>query len=134
MPRRREKPEAKLCRLKLQKQKIIKIQRLLQLFFIIFSYFFLPPLLFLIPFPTLTKKIKQFFLTGLIKNRKSKNFQWHALGREEQAKYYELARRERQLHMQMYPDWSSRTNATRGKKRKRKQEPTDGGTQKINKI
>lgn len=55
-------------------------------------------------------------------------FQWHALGREEQAKYYELARRERQLHMQMYPDWSSRTNATRGKKRKRKQEPTDGGT------
>ncbi|XP_037043300.1 protein pangolin, isoforms A/H/I/S isoform X4 [Bradysia coprophila] len=52
---------------------------------------------------------------------------WHALGREEQAKYYELARRERQLHMQMYPDWSSRTNASRGKKRKRKQDPNDGG-------
>lgn len=54
--------------------------------------------------------------------------QWHALGREEQAKYYELARRERQLHMQMYPDWSSRTNASRGKKRKRKQDPNDGGS------
>ncbi|XP_055317461.1 putative uncharacterized protein DDB_G0277255 isoform X2 [Sitodiplosis mosellana] len=52
---------------------------------------------------------------------------WHALGREEQAKYYELARRERQLHMQMYPDWSSRTNASRGKKRKRKQDSNDGG-------
>ncbi|XP_041564594.1 protein pangolin, isoforms A/H/I/S isoform X5 [Drosophila elegans] len=52
---------------------------------------------------------------------------WHALGREEQAKYYELARRERQLHMQMYPDWSSRTNASRGKKRKRKQDTNDGG-------
>ncbi|VEN54588.1 unnamed protein product [Callosobruchus maculatus] len=53
---------------------------------------------------------------------------WHALGREEQAKYYELARRERQLHMQLYPDWSSRANATRGKKRKRKQDPAaDGG-------
>ncbi|XP_043069332.1 protein pangolin, isoforms A/H/I/S isoform X9 [Drosophila bipectinata] len=51
---------------------------------------------------------------------------WHALGREEQAKYYELARRERQLHMQMYPDWSSRTNASRGKKRKRK-DANDGG-------
>lgn len=63
--------------------------------------------------------------------KKKQSLQWHALGREEQAKYYELARRERQLHMQMYPDWSSRTNATRGKKRKRKQEPTDGGTQKI---
>lgn len=36
--------------------------------------------------------------------------QWHALGRDEQAKYYELARRERQLHMQMYPEWNSRNN------------------------
>ena len=36
--------------------------------------------------------------------------------------------------MQMYPDWSSRTNATRGKKRKRKQEPTDGGTKMKLKI
>lgn len=61
-------------------------------------------------------------------------YQWHALGREEQAKYYELARRERQLHMQMYPDWSSRTNATRGKKRKRKQEPSDGGTNTLTKL
>ncbi|KAI5703686.1 hypothetical protein M8J75_014906 [Diaphorina citri] len=54
---------------------------------------------------------------------------WHALGRDEQAKYYELARRERQLHMQLYPDWSSRANQTRGKKRKRnnKQEPNDSG-------
>ncbi|XP_054091478.1 protein pangolin, isoforms A/H/I/S isoform X8 [Zeugodacus cucurbitae] len=52
---------------------------------------------------------------------------WHALGREEQAKYYELARRERQLHMQMYPDWSSRTNTSRGKKRKRKQDTNDAG-------
>uniref|UniRef100_A0A1B6LC98 dTCF n=1 Tax=Graphocephala atropunctata TaxID=36148 RepID=A0A1B6LC98_9HEMI len=52
---------------------------------------------------------------------------WHALGRDEQAKYYELARRERQLHMQLYPDWSSRANANRGKKRKRKQETNEGG-------
>lgn len=35
---------------------------------------------------------------------------WHALGREEQAKYYELARKERQLHMQLYPGWSARDN------------------------
>lgn len=56
------------------------------------------------------------------------------MGREEQAKYYELARRERQLHMQMYPDWSSRTNASRGKKRKRKQDSNEGGSYyKINK-
>ncbi|XP_017853641.1 protein pangolin, isoforms A/H/I/S isoform X8 [Drosophila busckii] len=59
---------------------------------------------------------------------------WHALGREEQAKYYELARRERQLHMQMYPDWSSRTNASRGKKRKRKQDATDAGGNNMKKC
>uniref|UniRef100_A0A3Q3N6Z9 Transcription factor 7 n=1 Tax=Mastacembelus armatus TaxID=205130 RepID=A0A3Q3N6Z9_9TELE len=35
---------------------------------------------------------------------------WHALTREEQAKYYELARKERQLHMQLYPTWSARDN------------------------
>ncbi|XDV39417.1 hypothetical protein PO909_008667 [Leuciscus waleckii] len=35
---------------------------------------------------------------------------WHALTREEQAKYYELARKERQLHMQLYPSWSARDN------------------------
>lgn len=60
--------------------------------------------------------------------------QWHALGREEQAKYYELARRERQLHMQMYPDWSSRANTTRGKKRKRKQDTNDGGSKSYNHL
>ncbi|XP_047661542.1 transcription factor 7 isoform X7 [Tachysurus fulvidraco] len=38
--------------------------------------------------------------------------QWHALTREEQAKYYELARKERQLHMQLYPSWSARDNYT----------------------
>uniref|UniRef100_A0A8C4QM57 Transcription factor 7 like 2 n=1 Tax=Eptatretus burgeri TaxID=7764 RepID=A0A8C4QM57_EPTBU len=35
---------------------------------------------------------------------------WHALSREEQAKYYELARKERQLHSQLYPGWSARDN------------------------
>lgn len=40
--------------------------------------------------------------------------QWHALSREEQAKYYELARKERQLHMQLYPGWSARDNYVRG--------------------
>uniref|UniRef100_A0A8D1IRX7 Transcription factor 7 n=1 Tax=Sus scrofa TaxID=9823 RepID=A0A8D1IRX7_PIG len=39
---------------------------------------------------------------------------WHALSREEQAKYYELARKERQLHMQLYPGWSARDNYVSG--------------------
>lgn len=53
---------------------------------------------------------------------------WHALSREEQAKYYELARKERQLHMQLYPGWSARDNYGKKKKRKREklQESTSG--------
>jgi len=47
---------------------------------------------------------------------------WHALSREEQAKYYEQARKERQLHMQMYPGWSARDNYAQTKKKKRKRE------------
>ncbi|XP_078421473.1 transcription factor 7-like 1 isoform X2 [Cetorhinus maximus] len=44
---------------------------------------------------------------------------WHALTREEQSKYYELARKERQLHSQLYPGWSARDNYGKRKKRKR---------------
>ncbi|XP_041426709.1 transcription factor 7-like 2 isoform X11 [Xenopus laevis] len=53
---------------------------------------------------------------------------WHALSREEQAKYYELARKERQLHMQLYPGWSARDNyvGAYGKKKKRKREKQQG--------
>ncbi len=50
--------------------------------------------------------------------------QWHALDRSEQAKYYEMARKEKELHMQLYPGWSARDNyATHNKKKKRKREP-----------
>ncbi|XP_048378703.1 transcription factor 7-like 2 isoform X1 [Stegostoma tigrinum] len=51
---------------------------------------------------------------------------WHALTREEQSKYYELARKERQLHSQLYPGWSARDNYGKRKKRKRdKQQPPE---------
>uniref|UniRef100_A0A672GI77 HMG box domain-containing protein n=1 Tax=Salarias fasciatus TaxID=181472 RepID=A0A672GI77_SALFA len=56
---------------------------------------------------------------------------WHALSREEQAKYYELARKERQLHMQLYPGWSARDNYGKRKKRKReKQQAESNGKRK----
>ncbi|XP_012697411.1 transcription factor 7-like 1-A [Clupea harengus] len=48
---------------------------------------------------------------------------WHSLTREEQAKYYELARKERQLHQQLYPGWSARDNYGKRKKRKRDNKP-----------
>ncbi|XP_001624718.3 protein pangolin, isoforms A/H/I/S isoform X2 [Nematostella vectensis] len=48
---------------------------------------------------------------------------WHALDRSEQAKYYEMARKERALHLQLYPGWSARDNyAQQGKKKKRKRD------------
>jgi len=57
------------------------------------------------------------------------------LSREEQAKYYEKARQERQLHMQLYPGWSARDNYGYGtKKKKRKKEKTvDGGRASLQK-
>jgi len=51
---------------------------------------------------------------------------WHGLTREEQAKYYEKARQERQRHMQMYPHWNARDNYRYGqKKKKRKRDKSD---------
>ena len=48
--------------------------------------------------------------------------QWHALDRSEQARFYEMARRERALHMQMYPNWSARSNYATTNKKKRKRD------------
>ncbi|KAL3198522.1 hypothetical protein MRX96_014338 [Rhipicephalus microplus] len=48
---------------------------------------------------------------------------WHSLSREEQSKYYEMARKERQIHMQLYPGWTARDNyAINSKKKKRKKD------------
>lgn len=48
---------------------------------------------------------------------------WHALDRSEQAKYYEMAKKERELHMKLYPGWSARDNyAMHSKKKKRRRE------------
>ncbi|XP_005950346.1 transcription factor 7-like 1-B isoform X2 [Haplochromis burtoni] len=44
---------------------------------------------------------------------------WHSLTKDEQAKYYELARQERLLHSKLYPGWSARDNYGKKKKRKR---------------
>ncbi|XP_035216064.1 protein pangolin, isoforms A/H/I/S-like [Stegodyphus dumicola] len=53
---------------------------------------------------------------------------WHSLSRDEQAKYYEMARKERQLHMQLYPGWSARDNyALQVKKKKRKKDRNQDG-------
>nr|AQT19788.1 hypothetical protein Smed-tcf7 [Schmidtea mediterranea] len=45
---------------------------------------------------------------------------WHALTREDQAKYYEMARKEKELHHQLYPGWSARDNYACNMKRKKK--------------
>ncbi|XP_040887678.1 transcription factor 7-like [Toxotes jaculatrix] len=46
---------------------------------------------------------------------------WHALSHSEQSKYYDLAQKERLLHMQLYPGWSARDNYGK-RKRKRSQQ------------
>ncbi|XP_074547293.1 transcription factor 7-like 1-B [Halichoeres trimaculatus] len=49
---------------------------------------------------------------------------WHSLTKEEQAKYYEMARKERLLHSKLYPGWSARDNYGKKKKRKRNKSET----------
>ncbi|XP_075165465.1 protein pangolin, isoforms A/H/I/S-like [Haematobia irritans] len=59
---------------------------------------------------------------------------WHELSREEQAKYYEKARQERQLHMELYPGWSARDNygyVSKKRKRKKDKHSTKINTEKI---
>ena len=45
---------------------------------------------------------------------------WHALSKDEQQKYYDRARAEREKHLELYPGWSARDNY--GKRKKRKKE------------
>ncbi len=41
------------------------------------------------------------------------------MSKDEQSKYYEMARRERQNHMQLYPGWTARDNYAKHKKTRR---------------
>ncbi|XP_013132629.1 transcription factor 7-like 2 isoform X3 [Oreochromis niloticus] len=51
---------------------------------------------------------------------------WHALSHSEQSKYYDLAQKERLLHMQLYPGWSARDNY--GKRKRRQSQQISGST------
>eukprot|EP00800_Vazella_pourtalesii_P011697 TRINITY_DN281_c0_g1_i10.p1 TRINITY_DN281_c0_g1~~TRINITY_DN281_c0_g1_i10.p1 ORF type:complete len:430 (-),score=104.24 TRINITY_DN281_c0_g1_i10:116-1405(-) len=51
---------------------------------------------------------------------------WHSLDKQEQAKYYDMARSERTTHMQLYPSWSARDNYATKSKRKRKRKEEEG--------
>lgn len=49
--------------------------------------------------------------------------QWHSLEQSEQNKYYEMARKEKLLHRQMFPGWSARDNyATQARKKKKREQ------------
>jgi transcription factor 7-like 2 len=52
------------------------------------------------------------------------------LSREEQAKYYDMARKERELHLQLYPGWTARESyaAKAIKKKKKKDKAMEGGS------
>uniref|UniRef100_A0A8W7P6P1 dTCF n=1 Tax=Anopheles coluzzii TaxID=1518534 RepID=A0A8W7P6P1_ANOCL len=62
---------------------------------------------------------------------------WHSLSREEQSVYYDKARQERQLHMELYPGWTARDNYGYGakkKKRKKDRSPADPGGNSMKKC
>ncbi|KAL3313808.1 hypothetical protein Ciccas_007585 [Cichlidogyrus casuarinus] len=45
---------------------------------------------------------------------------WHELPKEEQARFYELAREEKEKHSKLYPGWSARDNYAMHSKRKKR--------------
>lgn len=51
------------------------------------------------------------------------------MSREEQSKYYDLARVERQTHMRLHPGWTARDNYAKHKKKKRKMQRENGATE-----
>ena len=54
---------------------------------------------------------------------------WHSLSKEDQSKYYQMAKKERQVHMQLHPNWSARDNYAKHKKKRRKRDKArDGGS------
>ncbi|EDS40705.1 pangolin [Culex quinquefasciatus] len=62
---------------------------------------------------------------------------WHSLTREEQSVYYDKARQERQMHMELYPGWTARDNYGYGakkKKRKKDRSPADPGGNSMKKC
>jgi hypothetical protein len=64
------------------------------------------------------------------KNTKIRKLKWHTLSREEQSRYYEMARQQRQLHMQLYPNWTMRDSVASGaarKRRNKRDKAADGG-------
>lgn len=81
-----------------------------------------------IPLTLLT--CKNFFEKETLSKFENEISQWHSLSREEQSIYYEKARQERQLHMELYPGWSARDNygyGSKKKKRKKDRSPADSG-------
>ncbi|XP_035007306.2 proline-rich protein 36 isoform X1 [Hippoglossus stenolepis] len=48
---------------------------------------------------------------------------WKSMSKDEQAKYYEHAEREKHLHSQAFPDWSAKDNYAKKRKRIRRKRP-----------
>ncbi|CCD73394.2 Protein pop-1 [Caenorhabditis elegans] len=59
---------------------------------------------------------------------------WHDLSKEEQAKYFEMAKKDKETHKERYPEWSARenyaVNKKKTKKRRDKSIPSENNDQK----
>lgn len=51
---------------------------------------------------------------------------WNSLSKEEQEKYFELAKQAREEHTKQYPNWSARDNYAINKKKRKKRERSLG--------
>ncbi|XP_040013764.1 transcription factor 7-like 1 [Xiphias gladius] len=70
------------------------------------------------------KVVAELNITGSAKVNTILGQRWKSLSKKEQAKYYEEAYKERQLHAKRFPDWSTRDNYGKKRKRNRRKAPT----------
>ena len=54
-------------------------------------------------------------------------FQWHQLEKNEQNRYYDMAKNERLAHQRLHPNWSARDNYATSKHRRRRKRNMPGG-------
>jgi hypothetical protein len=51
---------------------------------------------------------------------------WHSLKKEEQEKYFDMAKEARDNHAKLYPHWTARENYAINKKKRKKRDRSPG--------
>ncbi|KAK6189887.1 hypothetical protein SNE40_001860 [Patella caerulea] len=57
---------------------------------------------------------------------------WHALNESQQSMYYEMAKEEKELHSQLYPGWTNKSNYAKSLNKQKITNPKNIGQESLN--